>query len=226
MSSKLPARGLRIWDLPIRLFHWLLVALIAASWWTGEHHEMDWHRRSGYAIVGLLIFRLYWGVFGSSTARFVGFVRGPIAVWRYVRQLRRPYSAAAGHNPAGGWSVLLMLVALIAMVTAGLFSVDVDGLESGPLADFVSFDTGRFAASWHGLIFNVLLALMAFHIAAIVVYLVWLRHDLISPMIHGGRLPESGGDGRAFAAPAWRVALGIAIAFGITYLIVNAYRLF
>ncbi|MBJ7443417.1 MAG: cytochrome b/b6 domain-containing protein, partial [Sphingobium sp.] len=170
----------------IRLFHWLLVGLLGFSWWSGERHEMEWHRLSGYAILFLLIFRLYWGFVGSGTARFVHFVRSPRTAFAYLRNLRtRPYRATAGHNPVGGWSVLLMLVSLIAMVTAGLFAVDVDGLESGPLADYVSFDQGRMAADLHGLLFNLLLALVALHIVAILYYLLRLRHNLIGPMIHG-----------------------------------------
>jgi cytochrome b len=214
------ARRVRVWDAPIRLFHWLLVALIAYSWWSGEHHDMDWHRRSGYAIFGLLIFRLYWGLVGSRTARFSGFVRSPGAVLSYLRGLgRRPYRAAPGHNPAGGWSVVVMLLALTAMVTAGLFSVDVDGLESGPLADYVSFDTGRWAAGWHGLIFNILLALTALHVAAIAFYLVWLRHDTITPMLHGSAPIDEIAGTEPVTAPLWKVAIGIVIAGACTYAI-------
>jgi cytochrome b len=209
-----------VWDAPVRLFHWLLVGLIAFSWWSGEHHDMDWHRRSGYAILGLLIFRLYWGVVGSSTARFAGFVRGPRAVWTYLRGLRRGgHAGLPGHNPAGGWSVVLMLGTVAAMVTAGLFSIDVDGLESGPLADYVSFDTGRWAAGWHGVIFNVLLALIALHVIAIVFYLIALRHNVLTPMIHGkARVSEIAG-AEPVTAPIWKVALGIVIAGASTYAI-------
>jgi cytochrome b len=225
-QDPLPRRRFaRVWDVPVRLFHWLLVVLIACSWWTGEHHEMDWHRRSGYSILGLLIFRIYLGLVGSATARFSHFVRGPRAVWTYLRSLGgRPYRAAPGHNPAGGWSVVLMLATLTAMVTAGLFSVDVDGLESGPLADYVSFDTGRAAAGIHHTVFNILLALIAFHVAAILFYLVRLRHDLISPMLHG-RIRSSGNEAAdAAPAPIWKAVLGAIIAGACTYVIATGFR--
>ncbi|MGB3928022.1 MAG: cytochrome b/b6 domain-containing protein, partial [Sphingobium sp.] len=74
-----------IWDFPTRLFHWLLVGLIAFSWWSGENHEMEWHRWSGYAILFLLVFRLYWGIVGGRTARFAHVVRGPGAAFAYLR---------------------------------------------------------------------------------------------------------------------------------------------
>ena len=136
-------RAAPLWDVPVRAFHWLLIALIAFSWWSGENHEMEWHRTSGYAILALVVFRLFWGLAGGRTARFARFVRGPRAVIAYVRG---GAGAAPGHNPLGGWSVVAMLATVAAMVTAGLFAVDVDGLESGPLADYVTFDQGRMAA--------------------------------------------------------------------------------
>ena len=139
---------IKVWDAPIRLFHWLIVILIALAWWTAENDQMLWHKRLGYSIAGLLLFRLYWGVVGASTARFSNFVKGPLEVVRYAGGLfKRPSDAGPpGHNPMGGWSVVALLGLMSAIVGFGLFSVDVDGEESGPFADRVSFDTGRLAA--------------------------------------------------------------------------------
>lgn len=220
MPTDAPSRRPLVWDIYIRLFHWLLVGLLGFSWWSGERHEMEWHRLSGYAILFLLIFRLYWGFMGSGTARFVHFVRSPRTAFAYLRNLRtRPYRATAGHNPVGGWSVLLMLVSLIAMVTAGLFAVDVDGLESGPLADYVSFDQGRMAADLHGLLFNLLLALVALHIVAILYYLLRLRHNLIGPMIHGrGTMPVEQTTALPTGSP-WKALIGLLIAAACTWAI-------
>jgi cytochrome b len=219
------ATSVRVWDVPVRLFHWALVALLGFSWWSGEHHDMDWDRLSGYTILGLIVFRMYWGVFGSRTARFAQFVRGPRAAFAYARTLgRRPYRAADGHNPIGGWSVVLMLAALTAMVTAGLFSVDVDGLESGPLADYVSFDTGRLAAGVHHIVFNVLLALVALHVAAILFYLVGLRHDLIRPMLHGRRPGGADPMPERLGASLWKALIGILIAGSFAYVVSKGFR--
>ncbi|SDA21180.1 cytochrome b/b6 domain-containing protein [Sphingomonas sp. NFR15] len=215
----------RVWDLPVRLFHWLLVALLGFSWWSGEHHDMDWHRLSGCTILALLVFRIYWGFAGSRTARFSQFVRGPRAALAYLRTLgKRPYQAADGHNPVGGWSVIAMLAMLVVMVTAGLFAVDVDGLESGPLADYVSFDTGRAAAEVHHLVFNVLLALVVLHVLAVLFYLVGLRHNLVAPMIHGRRKTGAAAVAARLGASPWKAAIGVAIAAGFAYAVSKGFR--
>lgn len=224
---------IRIWDLPLRLFHWLLVTLIGFSWWSGEEHLMDWHRRSGYAILGLLVFRLYWGLAGSRTARFAEFVRGPGAVLVYAGSLLRGSAErkpVRGHNPMGGWSVLLLLLTLIAMVTAGLFAVDVDGLESGPLADYVSFDSGRLASHIHGFVFNLLLVLVALHLGAVLFYLVRMKTNLVRPMITG-RAPvdpgaDPGEDGNTGIAPppALRVVVGVALAVAVAWAVARGFH--
>lgn len=215
----------RVWDFPIRLFHWLLVGLLAFSWWSGEQHEMEWHRFSGYAILALLIFRIYWGFFGGRTARFAQFLRGPRATVQYARSLiQGPYTSAPGHNPIGGWSVMLMLSTLIAMVVAGLFSVDVDGLESGPLADYVSFDAGRVASGIHEIIFKMVLTVTAIHVLAIAFYYMRLRHNLIAPMIHGRRRIGQYERGDDVSFRLWKAALGILIAAACTYAIAQGLR--
>jgi cytochrome b len=183
MSEKnSPIVRVQVWDLPLRLFHWSLVILVAFAWWTWKTDRMEWHRYAGYAVIALLVFRLYWGVFGSATARFANFVRGPGAVWRYIRGRG---DATFGHNPLGALSVLALLAALIAQSVTGLYALDDEGLESGPLADTVASDTAQQMERWHGLAFDALLALIALHVLAILFYL--LRGDnLLGPMI-GGR---------------------------------------
>ncbi len=210
----------RVWDLPIRLFHWGLVALLGFSWWSERADLMDWHRRAGYAVLGLLVFRLYWGFAGSQTARFATFVKGPGAVMAYARTLvsrGRAYAPARpGHNPMGGWSVVALLLALVAMVGAGLFAVDVDGLESGPLADRVSFDVARKAAHIHGFVFNVLLALVGLHIAAIAFYRLWLKEDLVSPMVTGRARNREPGEGAGPVA-IWRALIGVVVSAAVAW---------
>lgn len=205
-----------VWDLPLRLFHWVLVGLLAFSWWSGEKHEMEWHRWSGYAILFLLVFRLYWGLVGGRTARFAHFVRGPRAAFSYLRGSEKP---DIGHNPLGGWSVVAMLTILVAMVMAGLFAVDVDGLESGPLADYVSFDAGRLASNMHSLIFNLLAGLIVLHVAAILFYQVARRRNLVGPMIIGSMKAVEGTVAVPLGASAWRALIGLLIAAGVTYFV-------
>ena len=226
MPSADSAVTVPVWDLPVRLFHWLLVALLGFSWWSGETHAMEWHRWSGYTILTLVMFRIYWGFFGGRTARFAQFVRGPRVALAYLRTLgTKPHAAATpGHNPIGGWSVLLMLATLTAMVVAGLFAVDVDGLESGPLAEYVSFDQGRIAAALHETVFNLLLAVVALHVLAILFYVFRLRQNLIMPMIHGRRAIGAFEDTESLGAAGWKAAIGIAIAVGCAYVIARSFR--
>lgn len=189
--------SIRVWDVPTRLFHWLLVALFAFSWWSAENHEMEWHYLSGLTFLGLLAFRLVWGVIGSSTARFTAFVASPSRLAAY---LRGEAPARAGHNPLGGYSVVAMLLVLAAQVGTGLFATDIDGLESGPLSYLLSFDQSRVAAEVHEVAFNLALALIALHVLAILFYLVVRRRNLIRPMITGR--DRAGGDAAGEMRPA------------------------
>ena len=124
-----------VWDLPSRLFHGLLVILVAVSFTTGTigGNAMQYHEWSGFAILVLLVFRITWGFVGSRTSRFSDFVKGPAAVWRYANALVRGHSECyLGHNPLGGWSVLAMLLALLVQAATGLFAND-DIITAGPL---------------------------------------------------------------------------------------------
>ena len=173
----------RIWDAPTRLFHWTLVGLIAFSWWSAEEEHHDWHIWSGIAVLTLIVFRILWGLFGSSTARFANFVRGPRGVLDYLRDMKgwRP----VGHTPLGALSVLAMLGALAVQVGLGLFAVDKDGLYEGPLAYLVSLDLSEEIADLHEDFFNVILLLIGLHIAAILFYRFVLGKRLIGPMLTG-----------------------------------------
>ncbi|MGH7016191.1 MAG: cytochrome b/b6 domain-containing protein [Caulobacteraceae bacterium] len=188
-----------IWDLPTRIFHWSIVVLIPFSWWSATSGHLPWHRLSGYTILGLIAFRLIWGVIGSETARFSRFLRGPAAAHAYLTGRLRP---VVGHNPLAGWSVAAMLVVLFVQVGLGLFSVDEDGFQAGPLDKFVSFDTGRKIAHLHHLNFYLLLALIALHLSAVAIYAVRGR-NLVSPMITGiGSVPL--GEVAPRTQPLWR----------------------
>lgn len=176
------AAGVRVWDLPTRLFHWLLVLLFAFSWWSAENRQMDWHYLSGLTLLGLLAFRLIWGFVGASTARLPALFASPRAAVAYVRGRGSP---RPGHNPLGGYSVIVMLLLLAVQIGTGLFATDVDGLESGPLSFLVTFDQGRLAAEVHAFSFNLLLAFVALHVVAIAFYLVVRRRNLVGPMVSG-----------------------------------------
>jgi cytochrome b len=217
-------RRVRIWDAPTRLFHWLIVALFITSWLTAEIDRLDLHFLSGYAILGLLAFRLYWGFAGSATARFATFLKGPRSVVAYARRLTaRAGSGSPGHNPMGGWSVVAMLLILAAQVGLGLFASDVDGVETGPLNHLVSFDAGRRIAHLHSFVFNILLGFVILHVAFIIFYVAYKRENLIGPMISGFKIqPETIKPSAELSfAPGWRAVVGAAIAVALTIWIVG-----
>jgi cytochrome b len=201
---------LPIWDLPIRLFHWVLVGLIALSWWSAEYHYDDLHIWLGIAVLTLLIFRILWGFFGSSTARFANFIRGPRAVFGYLRGEWR----GIGHNPLGALSVVALLGLVSLQVGLGLIASDEDGLMQGPLVNLVSLGVSDTATELHEELFNVLLALIGLHIAAILYYR-FKGKKLVSPMITGkgevdpGVQPMRSGKG-------WVAILCLIVAIGIT----------
>ena len=207
-----------VWDVPTRLFHWLLVALIAFSWWSAKNGQLDWHLKSGLSVLALLVFRVLWGIVGSSTARFAGFLRGPRGIVAYVRGQEPPLP---GHNPLGGWSVIAMLVIISVQVGTGLLAVDVDGIESGPLSYLVDFDQGRTAAAIHEVSFNILLGLMGLHVLAIAFYLVVRRRNLVGPMITGHDRSLGTTSHTLRRGKGWALVISIAIAFLVAWWIAN-----
>lgn len=214
-SSTEPGAPVALWDRPTRVFHWMLVLLIAAAWWTAEEGMLEWHYRTGLAILGLVVFRLVWGVIGSSTARFVNFVRGPRRVLDYLRGRGAPF---LGHNPLGALSVLALLATVGAQAGLGLFASDEDGLMPGPLSGWISEERVEAATELHEALFDWLLILIGLHVAAILFYLVVKRENLIGPMFTGRRSAPPGTDAMV-PAPVGRFLVAAAIALGTVWLI-------
>jgi cytochrome b len=210
----------RVWDIPTRVAHWLLVVLIPFSWWSAASDHLPWHRLSGYAILGVLVFRSIWGFAGSPTARFSRFLRGPRGVADYLTGKAK---AEAGHNPLGGWSVVALLAVLAAQVGLGLFSVDEDGVEAGPLSSMVSFDTGRAIAHLHHRLFWVLAALIGLHLAAIAVYAL-RRRNLVWPMITGAAKLDPLTPAPPPMARPWRILPAAAVAAAVAWFVAHGLR--
>ena len=174
-----------VWDLPTRVFHWALVALIVFSYVTAQVDAMELHKWSGLTILTLVLFRVMWGIFGGKYARFSSFVRRPRDVLAYARGLPKAGSTRfIGHNPLGGWSVILMLLCLAVQACTGLFANDDAGFE-GPLAHTLSKAQSDFFSHIHTLNVNVLYVLVGLHVAAVLFYLVKKGDNLIRPMITG-----------------------------------------
>ncbi len=204
-----------VWDWPTRLFHWALVVLLGAAWATAEAgiDYMVWHMRCGYAVLTLLVFRLLWGVVGSASARFAGFVRGPRAVWAYLRAwFRRAPRHFLGHNPLGAWMVLVLLLLVAVQAGTGLFAND-DIVNEGPLARLVSGDVSGLLTAVHKWNFNLLLAAVGLHVAAVLLYL-WRGDNLLKAMFTGRKPVGDYQDGAGPMAPLWRALVCLALAAG------------
>ncbi len=210
--------GEPVWDLPVRLFHWTVVALVGLSWWSAKQSFDRVHFWSGYALLFLLVFRILWGFAGSSTALFAQFVRGPAAVTAYLREGRHD---RAGHSPIGALSVLALLLALIVQVGSGLIQIDEDDFVEGPLAGLVSYDTAALAHDVHESSFNVILVLIGLHILAVAYYQLVRRRPLLRPMLTGRAvLPE--GLSPMAQAPKGRLAACLVAAALLTAALVGA----
>lgn len=178
----------RIWDLPTRLFHWVLVICFIGLFITGKtgRSAMEWHFRLGFTVASLLLFRILWGWFGGHWSRFSTFIYAPRAILNYLKGQGNT-GTGAGHNPLGALSVFAMLGFLVVQVGTGLFSEDQEE-AFGPLSKFVSIATVRWLTAYHKNIGQtVLLGLILLHLAAIVFYQVRKKNNLIGPMINGDK---------------------------------------
>jgi cytochrome b len=186
----------KVWDLPLRAFHWSLVLLVLLQWGTAQWEwlDMQWHTRFGYALLALLGFRLLWGFVGSDSARFANFLRGPRAVLAYARTaVRRSRWPGVGHNPLGAWSVVALLACLTLQAVSGLYTSD-EILAEGPLVAHASSGWVEFMSDVHGINKNVLLGLIALHLAAVAWHALGKREELVSAMFSGRRrLPRDPG---------------------------------
>lgn len=176
-------RKVKVWDVPTRLFHWSLVVGILVSYLTFEFDYMDIHVISGACVLALVIFRLVWGVIGSSTAQFHRFVSSPKAVLNYIRQ-PEDFKQKPGHSPLAALSVLALLLSLSVQAITGLF-VDDEIYITGPLVKFASTETVEWAAFIHAYNSDVLLALIVVHLVAVFFYLLVKKDNLIGPMVTG-----------------------------------------
>jgi len=216
----------KVWDLPVRLFHLLIILLVAVQWWTGERLDKPevlggWdpfvlHIWAGCSILALVLFRVVWGFAGSTTARFSSFVKGPVSVLRYTARLfSRGEPHVPGHNPLGGWSVLLMLGFLLALPLMGLFAADEDLMGAGPegpLTGMVDSGLADDLARWHGDAWDIFLILIGLHVAAAFFYLIVKRRNLIGAMITG-RGDVEGAETLRFR-PLWLALLILAVTGG------------
>lgn len=192
-------KSVQAWDLPTRLFHWSLVTLIVSAYVTSEFaealgdHLLYWHRCNGVSILTLLVFRLLWGFFGSTTARFSTFFSSPLSALSYIGNLVKAQSKSyLGHNPLGAWMVIGLLTVVATQAGLGLFSSDDTGAAAGPLYWLASSDTVETLTSLHRRVFKlVLLPLIGLHIFANTAYMLIKHEPLIQAMVTGRKPAEA-----------------------------------
>lgn len=224
----------KIWDLPVRLFHWTLVVLVLLLWLTGEFggfdvtlplpgvgdtylSNMDVHALAGQGVFILVLFRLLWGIWGSTTARFGHFVRHPVTVAReLVAMLKGRIDHSVGHNPAGGAMIVVLLLLLAAQSITGMFSAD-DFFFEGPLVHLVSSDTSESLTGIHGLLFSGLQVLIVLHILAVIYHLV-RGHNLIGAMFTGKR-PAPQPTAQLKFSPGWLALVSLGLSAGLLLLL-------
>jgi cytochrome b len=185
------ARVVQVWDIAVRLFHWLIVALVAAAYATWRLDWMVWHGWIGDLLLALVLFRLLWGFFGSETARFTHFLTSPRIVFQHLRYalLREP-DRQVGHNPAGGWMILFLLMLLLAETLTGIYVAN-DIADVGPLTGIVPAAAANAIDFSHAVLWKILLASIGLHVLAIVGYAAVKGQDLVLPLITGTKvLPE------------------------------------
>lgn len=212
----------RVWDLPVRLFHWALVVSVIAAFVSNKLGiaYFTYHLWSGYVVIVLVSFRLAWGLVGTRHARFASFVRGPSAILSYVRGVSPAYP---GHNPVGALMVLALLAGLGVHAALGLFGND-DILNAGPLAGYVSKEVSLLLTSIHRRLFYGIAAAVLLHVAAIAAYR-WVKgENLVIPMITGRKpahlLPE--GEAIASSRLGLAVTLAAALAAALAWVVVQA----
>ncbi len=214
-----------VWDLPLRLFHWLLVLSLGALWATGEagFDYMQYHMYLGYWTAGLIVFRIIWGFVGPRHARFSSFITGPGGIWRYARGLAAgTMIQSVGHNPLGGISVIVMLVLVGFQITTGLFATD-DILWTGPYNGTVGSDTADRLTSLHHLNFNIILAAVAMHILAIAFYFLVKKQNLVGSMLHGKKPAQLVPEHEAITkSEIVKAVIVIAISAALVYWLISA----
>lgn len=201
-----------VWDPLLRLTHWSFPLLIPALWWTAENHKYALHKRLGLVLLGLLVFRILWGFLGPETARFAQFVRGPGVVLAYLRG-DRSAGPAIGHSPLGGWSTLVLLLAMLAQVSLGLFAGDPFDGATGPLNGLVGARLADTITELHETLFWAIAGLIGLHLAAICFYAA-RGDDLLSPMV-GGAIPPAEGVTGIGPTPWVRGVLACGLAAGL-----------
>ncbi|MEO5365289.1 MAG: cytochrome b/b6 domain-containing protein [Magnetococcus sp. WYHC-3] len=205
------SRKVMLWDGPTRLFHWSVVLLMGMSWVSIDNTQVERHALVGQTLLVLALYRVLWGFVGGDTARFRHFLRGPGAVLAYLRAVRSGNKPLVlGHNPAGGWMIVALLLGLLIQGGSGLFTNENTFLYyDAPLASWVGTALSDALTTFHKSFFWVLAAGVGVHVGAALTYLVVFKENLIRPMVTGSRDVETASLPDPSLRPgSWLKALG------------------
>jgi cytochrome b len=181
-----------VWDVPTRLFHWVVATLVVAAYVTWRLNWMDWHAMAGYALLTSVLFRILWGFFGSETTRFSRFLASPRTAARHLAHaLRREPDRQAGHNPAGGWMVLLLLLLLFGETLSGVYVAN-DVADEGPFTELTPARIANAITALHWIFWDALLTAVALHLLAIFLYMLVKGQNLLLPMVTGWKTLPAG----------------------------------
>ena len=185
-------QAVTVWDISVRIFHWSLVAGIGFLWYSGEEggNIMTWHMYVGYTMLGLILYRLLWGIYGSTYARFSYFIKGPSKTFNYAKDFIKGESPHyLSHNPLGGWMTIVLMSLVFIQAATGLFATD-DIITEGPLFSLVDESTAYLLTEIHEINFNLLLLSAGLHIAAVLYHRFVKGEDLVKSMITGKKNTE------------------------------------
>jgi len=181
-----------VWDLPVRLFHWFLVISLVAAWYTSDSERdlINYHLQIGYFILGLILFRLIWGVVGTKYALFNQCIPTWLKLINYLQSKQQQENDnMIGHNPLGGLMIVMMLSLVLSQAISGLFMND-DIFTSGPYYESASEAIQQFMSLIHHNAFDVIIILSMIHIVAVFYHLLVKKINLILPMFTGYKLSE------------------------------------
>lgn len=223
MNSPQITLPLRVWDLPVRVFHWSLVVLVVSLFVTGKlgGNWLEWHRRAGFSVIGLVLFRVLWGFVGSYHARFANFLRGPKVVIAYAKAMIDGNAPKyIGHNPIGAVSALTMLIVLLMQAVLGLFSND-DIMLEGPYARFISKELSDQLTALHKINADIILILVGTHLVAIAFAYFYRKENLVLAMVSGNKWMAERETVENGQPPAWLAwVVGVCVA-SVTYLVLK-----
>lgn len=180
---------------------------------------MEWHMRSGYTVLGLILFRFIWGFSGPAFARFSQFIQFPKQVFKYAKELVHNKSHTYhGHNPLGGWMVVVLLLLCLLQAGTGLFAND-EIFTEGPLVHLINYDLSVEITRWHKTLFDVLLAAIGLHLLGVASHQWGKKEPLIQAMVHGRK--PSNSEFQPQSTPWFKGLLVAAIAATSVWALIN-----